>query len=139
MLWDVRKSGEKPEPMTDLDGHVGRVSMMHMDPYKVVTGGPDDFYVKVWETDTGALINSLGCCIPHEPEAIVGLSAMAVDGGRIVTGGCGEDPELFCFRDYSQSFIPLSECEENLSSKFWEPLSSPEDNDLAKSVESSLL
>uniref|UniRef100_A0A1D1YXI1 F-box/WD repeat-containing protein sel-10 n=1 Tax=Anthurium amnicola TaxID=1678845 RepID=A0A1D1YXI1_9ARAE len=127
MLWDVRKNAEKTEPLADLDGHVGCVAMLHIDPYKVVTGGPDDFYVKIWETDTGAPANSLGCCSPHQQDADVGLSAMAVDGSRIVTGSYGYEPELIYFRDFSNSFIPLSDHERNLSFKFWEPLSSPDD------------
>ena len=51
MLWDVRRNQEslKPEPIAELDGHCGQVTLLHMDPYKIVTGGPDNAYVNVWE------------------------------------------------------------------------------------------
>lgn len=49
LLWDIRKSqeGVKPRPMAELDGHNGPVTHVHMDPYKIVIGGPDDYYVHV--------------------------------------------------------------------------------------------
>jgi len=50
-----------------------------MYPYKVVTGGPFDYHVNVWETSTGALANQLECCLRGESGDIVGLSTMKVD------------------------------------------------------------
>ncbi|XP_077233710.1 uncharacterized protein LOC143875999 [Tasmannia lanceolata] len=120
MLWDIRKNQEKPEPVADLDGHIGHVTHLHMDLYKIVTGGPKDLYVKIWETDTGTLANSLTCCIPEELESAIGLSAMAVNGYRIVTSSCGAEPGLFYFRDFTNSSRPVSLDEDNPSSRFWE-------------------
>ena len=44
MLWDIRRNQEplKPEPIAEMDGHNGPVSYLHMDPYKIVTAGPED-------------------------------------------------------------------------------------------------
>ncbi|CAA6672761.1 unnamed protein product [Spirodela intermedia] len=119
MLWDVRMSSAaeaEAEPVATLDGHVGRVAAIHADRYKVVTGGPDDLFVKVWEADTGAPTNSLECCCSSPPaEAAVGLSAMA-------------EPQLLCFRDYSNSSVPMTDREQGSSSKFWEEPSSSSDD-----------
>lgn len=133
MLWDMRMSSAaaaEAEPVATLDGHVGRVAAIHADRYKVVTGGPDDLFVKVWEADTGAPTNSLECCCSSPPaDAAVGLSAMAVDGARIVTGGYGEELQLLCFRDYSNSYVPMTDREQASSSKFWEEPSSSADDE----------
>ncbi|KAJ4961157.1 hypothetical protein NE237_021067 [Protea cynaroides] len=120
MVWDIRKSQEKPEPMAELDGHVGRVSLLHIDPYKIVSGGPEDFYVKVWETDTGVQTNSLECCFSDESGSGIGCSAMAVDGSRMVTASCGAEPGSACFMDFSSATQPIASKEDSISSKFWE-------------------
>lgn len=121
MLWDIRKNQEKPEPVADLDGHTGHVAHLHMDQYKIVTGGPEDPNVKIWDTDTGALANSLRCLQPDEPGARIGLSAMAVDGCRIVTSSCGDESGYVRYRDFTHATRPLSANECNPSSMFWEP------------------
>jgi len=109
-----------PEPVAELE-HGGRVTMVHMDPYKVVTGGPFDYHVNVWETGTGALTNQLDCRLPGETEDIVSLSAMGIDGSRIITSGCTEEPGLLYFRDFSNSSKSISCPSNGSSSKFWEP------------------
>ncbi|XP_058110673.1 ribosome biogenesis protein YTM1-like isoform X2 [Magnolia sinica] len=125
MLWDIRKNQEKPKPVAIMDGHSGYVAHIHMDPYKIVTGGPEDLYVKVWETDTGILANSFTCCIPDFEESSGGLLAMSVKGCRIVTSSwCLEpgllEPGLICFRDFTNASNPLSSSECSSTTKFWE-------------------
>ncbi|XP_038985544.1 LOW QUALITY PROTEIN: uncharacterized WD repeat-containing protein alr2800-like [Phoenix dactylifera] len=120
MLWDIRKSQEYPEPMADLDSNSSRVTLLHMDPYKVVSGGPFDYRVNVWETNTGFLANSLDCRVPDETENVVGPTAMAVDGCRIVTGGCADEPGAMYYRDFSKCSIPVSLGGCSSASKFWE-------------------
>lgn len=124
MLWDIRKSQDHPEPMADLDSNSSRVTLLHMDHYKVVTGGPFDYRVNVWETNTGFLANSLDCRVPGESESIAGLSAMAVDGCRIVIGGCAEEPGAMYYRDFSNCSVPVSLGDCCSASKFWEQGSS---------------
>ncbi|XVE83842.1 hypothetical protein DITRI_Ditri16bG0120100 [Diplodiscus trichospermus] len=104
MLWDIRKNQQtsKPEPVTVLDDHRGSVTLLHMDPYKIVTGGPDDIYVYAWETDTGRQTNSLLCNRP-EPGKLMGCSAMAVNGCKIVTASYGQILGLVRFRDFSSA------------------------------------
>ncbi|EEF45018.1 conserved hypothetical protein [Ricinus communis] len=53
MLWDIRRNQAtpKPEPIAKLDGHTGSVTLLQMDPYKIVTGGPEDLYINTWEAD----------------------------------------------------------------------------------------
>ncbi|KAL6960732.1 hypothetical protein U1Q18_038495 [Sarracenia purpurea var. burkii] len=115
LIWDVRRSGET---LLELDGHNGAVTQLHMDPYKIVTGGPDDFYVSVWETDTGTLTNSLFCG-PHDTISDSGCSAMAVKGCQIVTASCGEELGLICYRDFTNAACRVSSDENGLASKFW--------------------
>lgn len=122
MTWDIRRSQDavKPQPMAELDGHVGSVTQLHMDPYKIVTGGRDDLRVNIWETDTGMLANSLLCDYPEEADISTGCSAMAVSGCRIVTASYGE-PGLLQFRDFSNATCPVLKHEVQNDSKFWGP------------------
>lgn len=55
MLWDVRRGCDiqKGETVAELDGHRGNVNLLHMDPYKIVSGGLKDFQVHVWEMGNG--------------------------------------------------------------------------------------
>ncbi|XP_068647468.1 uncharacterized protein [Aristolochia californica] len=126
MLWDIRKNDEKPEPIADLDGHVGHVTQVRMDPYKIVTGGPSDSFVRVWETDTGLHTNSLICSASTDMGNVGGLSAMAVDGYRIVTSS---GPGLTFYRDFTQSSCQLSSGGCNQSSRFWQPTSYSDSDD----------
>ncbi|OMO79204.1 hypothetical protein CCACVL1_13836 [Corchorus capsularis] len=123
MLWDIRRGQgtSKPEPVTELDGHMGSVTQLYMDPYKIVTGGLGDNFVNIWETDTGRKTNSLLCNHPELGSTNVGCSAMAVNACRIVTASYGETQGLICFRDFSTATYPITECdeEEDESSKFW--------------------
>ncbi|ERN03246.1 hypothetical protein AMTR_s00003p00191660 [Amborella trichopoda] len=73
-LWDFRKLHDEAEAMAVLDGHLGPVTCVHIDSYKVVTGGSEDSFVKTWETDT------LPCGIEKdETKTRPGLATMAVD------------------------------------------------------------
>ncbi|VFQ91907.1 unnamed protein product [Cuscuta campestris] len=66
MLWDVRKSSdlqEMAENVAEMKGPAGKITLLHMDSYKIVTGGYEEGCVNVWETGTGKQTNSLnGCC-----------------------------------------------------------------------------
>ncbi|KAL5975453.1 hypothetical protein ACLOJK_019775 [Asimina triloba] len=125
MLWDIRRSQEKPQPVATMDGHSGPVAHLHMDPYKIVSGGPNDSYVKIWEADTGIPTNSFTCCILNDVESRVGLSALAVNGCRIVTSCCGEEAGRICIRDFAHASRPVLSHESSLTSKFWEPQLDP--------------
>ncbi|KEH24984.1 WD domain, G-beta repeat protein [Medicago truncatula] len=121
MLWDIRKNQEplKPVPIAELDGHSGPVTRLHMDSYKIVTGGPDDAYVNVWEVETGVLTNSFLC---FDEEDIGGsfCDDMVVDGCRIVTASnYNDDWGVFSFRDFDNATIPATKLENEPSSKFW--------------------
>ncbi|XP_071913077.1 uncharacterized protein [Coffea arabica] len=120
-LWDLRRSSEtfKAEPLAELDGHEGPVKHIRMDAYKIVTGGPDDCYVKVWEVDTGAFTNSLNCA-PDHPTPGFGCSAVAVRGCRIVTAGSNGGEGSLCYRDFSSATQPVSSDNSIPASKFWD-------------------
>lgn len=119
MLWDLRKNtgtGEA-EPMAELDGHIGPVTHLHMDPYKIVTGGPEDPHVSIWAADTGTQTNFLSC----SPLDSSGCSAMAADGFRIVTTGYNQELGFLRFRDFSNAVSSGSLNEHATGSKFWCP------------------
>ncbi|XVF58207.1 hypothetical protein PTKIN_Ptkin07bG0045400 [Pterospermum kingtungense] len=123
MLWDIRRNQEtsKPEPVTELDGHMGPVTLLHMDPYKIVTGSTGDNFVNAWETDTGTKTNSLLCNRPELGSTSIGCSAMAINACRIVTACYGENQGLVCFRDFSSATRPILEYDDEGDdvSKFW--------------------
>ncbi|KAL5567318.1 hypothetical protein UlMin_030482 [Ulmus minor] len=85
MLWDIRRNQEplKPEPIAKMDVHDGPVSYLHMDPYKIVTAGPEESYVNVWDVDTGTQTNALSSS--SLPSTSSNCSGVAVNGCRIVT------------------------------------------------------
>ncbi|KAF7112737.1 hypothetical protein RHSIM_RhsimUnG0199700 [Rhododendron simsii] len=120
MLWDIRRSSE---PMTVLDGHTGAVTQLHMDPYKIVTGGVEDSYVHIWETDTGVRTNSLFCGSPDASSSSPGCSAMAVNGCRIVTTSYRELLGLIRYRDFTNATCLVSSDLREHGSKFWGPQS----------------
>ncbi|KAL0350923.1 UNVERIFIED_CONTAM: hypothetical protein Sradi_4241500 [Sesamum radiatum] len=136
LLWDTRRVSNtvKVEPSAELDGHVGPVKLLHMDPHKVVTGGPDDPLVNVWDANTGTRTNSLICSPQDKLAEGLGCSAMAVDGCRIVTAS-GDDQEntIVRFRDFRFATCHVSS---NLSeassavSKFWGPHSDSDSEEL---------
>ncbi|KAL0343911.1 UNVERIFIED_CONTAM: hypothetical protein Sangu_1278500 [Sesamum angustifolium] len=105
-----------------------------MDPHKVVTGGPDDPLVNVWDANTGTRTNSLICSPQDKLAEGLGCSAMAVDGCRIVTAS-GDDQEntIVRFRDFRFATCHVSS---NLSeassavSKFWGPHSDSDSEEL---------
>ncbi|KAF7819681.1 putative E3 ubiquitin ligase complex SCF subunit sconB [Senna tora] len=121
MLWDIRRN--QAEPIAELDGHCGPVTLLHMDPYKIVSGGHEDTYINVWEVDTGAQTNSLSCCCIEKDghSNSSGCVAMAVDGSRIATAShCGENG-IVRFRDFNNGSSPVMKLEdEEHSSKFWD-------------------
>eukprot|EP01018_Ginkgo_biloba_P010304 Gb_04066 [translate_table: standard] len=120
-LWDIRSRCENPEPMAVLENHSGPVKSIHIDSYKVVTGGPSDKSVYIWDAKTTDELLSLECA----EEAIlndVRVGALAVNGARIVTGTCGELPGIIRFRDFSNCTVPLLTGNQNAENvlKFWE-------------------
>ncbi|GLT35389.1 hypothetical protein SLA2020_098470 [Shorea laevis] len=115
MLWDVRRD---THPVAELDGHAGSVTLLHMDQYKIVTGGPSDIYVNAWEADTGGKTNSLMCCPYEDARTVPGCSAISVDGYRIVTAA--NDVEgILLFRDFSNATSPVLQSDNEPTSKFW--------------------
>ncbi|KAJ8567050.1 hypothetical protein K7X08_019258 [Anisodus acutangulus] len=81
MLWDVRRGCDmqKGEAVAELDGHIGNVNHLCMDPYKIVSGGLEDFQVHVWETGNGRRASSLICCPQCDSRPCFGCSAMDVE------------------------------------------------------------
>ncbi|XP_020250255.1 katanin p80 WD40 repeat-containing subunit B1-like isoform X2 [Asparagus officinalis] len=136
LLWDMRKNQAKPNPnaVAELE-HGSLVNMLHMDSYKVVTGGPLDYHPNIWETDTGLLANQLDCRFPGETQNYDGLSAMGVYGSCIVTSGCYEEQGVLCFRDFSNCSVSLSSPDEDRSLKFWEPRNSSDSEDVDSEFE----
>ncbi|MED6205595.1 hypothetical protein PIB30_019156 [Stylosanthes scabra] len=124
LLWDIRRNQEasNPDPVAELDRHLGRVTLLHMDPYKVVTGGPDDDYVNVWDSDTGMQANSLLCCSDKEVVNKFGCDAMAVDGFRIATATGCDGASILHYRDFKDAVDPVAKPENDPPSKFWSSL-----------------
>ncbi|OIW06706.1 hypothetical protein TanjilG_04100 [Lupinus angustifolius] len=125
MLWDIRRNQEhlKPEPIAELDGHCGPVTLLHMDAYKIVTGGCKDEYINVWETETGKQINSLVACDSVEYGAKIGCNGMAVKGSRIVTVVEKQTNSLISFRDFQSATNLVSNLGKEQQSKFWDSMS----------------
>jgi len=125
-LWDLRKSEECPEPWAVLGNHMGPVHCVHYDMYKVISGGPSDREVHVWNAETGDEISTLDCAVAASSSVNVGVSALVANGGKLVTGTCGEDPGVVRLQDFSNCVNPLVECDTEVSnkhsstSKFWE-------------------
>ncbi|GAU47547.1 hypothetical protein TSUD_284140 [Trifolium subterraneum] len=132
MLWDIRRNQEllKPKPIAELDGHSGPVTNLHMDSYKIVTGGPDDAYVNIWEVGTGEKTNSLLCCSHEVDNGISGCDAMAVDGCRIITAGNCNRWGVLTYRDFNNATSPVTKLEnEPPTSKFWDSQSDDNNDD----------
>ncbi|MCO5564746.1 hypothetical protein L7F22_018414 [Adiantum nelumboides] len=110
-LWDLRNV---EEPYSTLGGHEGDVNFVHMDSYKVVTGGSGDAEVYVWGSQTGEQLNALEL-------SNGGLTALTVQGVHIATGSSDGTIQ---YRDFSNCTIPIRQAaledfsKENL--KFWE-------------------
>ncbi|XP_021762285.1 probable E3 ubiquitin ligase complex SCF subunit sconB [Chenopodium quinoa] len=120
LLWDVRKSqdGLNSRPVVEMEGHNGPVTHVYVDPYKIVTGGPDDFFTNIWDVDTGALTNTLICSPSELSCSRIGCNSMAADGCRIVTACSGENG-LLRFRDFSNASSSVSSYKDAVSSRFW--------------------
>jgi WD40 repeat protein len=105
---------------------MGPVHCVHYDLYKVISGGPSDREVHVWNAETGDEISTLDCAVAASSSVNVGVSALVANGGKLVTGTCGEDPGVVRLQDFSNCVNPLVECETEVSnrhsntSKFWE-------------------
>lgn len=138
MLWDVRRGSDiqMGEAVAELDGHIGNVNLLHMDPYKIVSGGMEDLQVHVWETGNGRQTNSLFCCPRCDSRPGFGCCAMAVNGCKIVTACNDVNHSDLCFRDFNNAAVPISSDSSILQSKFWGPQAHSDgeeesDNDLA--------
>jgi WD40 repeat protein len=121
--------GDSSEPWAVLGNHLGSVQSLHYDSYKVITGGTADRHVHVWSAETGDEISSLDSTISASSND-TGVSAFVANGGRLVTGTCGEDPGFVRLQDFTNCVNPLVDVNtnssfENHSSKFWESI--PED------------
>ncbi|XP_059294007.1 uncharacterized protein LOC132047119 isoform X1 [Lycium ferocissimum] len=125
MLWDVRRGCDiqQGEAVAELDGHIGNVNLLHMDPYKIVSGGQEDFQVHVWETGNGRRASSLIFCRQCDSHRGFGCSAMAVNGCRIVTACNYGDHSALGFQDFNNAMVPISSNSTVLQSKFWGPQS----------------
>ncbi|XP_057447603.1 probable E3 ubiquitin ligase complex SCF subunit sconB [Lotus japonicus] len=111
MLWDIRRNQEpvKPELISELGGHRGPVTCLHMDPYKIITGGRIDECVNVWEVDTGVKIRPLLCFSGSKD---MGCDAMAVDGCRIITASYCRNLGILRFRDFNNATKPYPRTED---------------------------
>ncbi|RCV25010.1 hypothetical protein SETIT_5G132500v2 [Setaria italica] len=127
LLWDIRKGQELPNAVAELHSD-GPVTLLHLDPYKVVTGVPSDCEVHVWETRTGELLNTLSCGEPADLGGRSRLSAMAVDGCRIAMAGSSPEASVFHYRDFVKSSAPVSLPGKEVS-RFWRPQFGYNDSD----------
>eukprot|EP00850_Spirogloea_muscicola_P004328 SM000018S03693 [mRNA] locus=s18:881145:883866:+ [translate_table: standard] len=60
-LWDLRALGSQSTPLAIMTGHWGRVSMLHLDKYKLVSGGTSEQAARVlgqqhWKRDYAAVL-----------------------------------------------------------------------------------
>lgn len=119
MLWDIRKSQRNPQPVNEF-AHLGPVSSLHIDPYKVVTGSSSSSDVNVWDPNTGILFNSFKCYEPEDPQFIGGCSSLAVNGSRIVIASTDVDKGYVFYKDYKHATSLVSSSVTDSQSKFWE-------------------
>ncbi|CAO2185978.1 unnamed protein product [Urochloa humidicola] len=117
LLWDIRKGQELPNTVAELQSD-GPVILLHLDPYKVVTGVPSDGQVHVWETRTGELLNTLSCGEPAWMGGRSTVSAMAVDGCRIAMASSSPEGSVVHYRDFVKSSAPVSLPGKEVS-RFW--------------------
>lgn len=126
LLWDIRKSQGLSNTVAELHSD-GPVKLLHLDPYKVVTGAPSDDQVHVWETRTGDLLNTLSCGEPAKSAGST-VSAMAIDGCRIAMSGTSAEGSFVHYRDFLKSAVPVSLPGKEVS-KFWRPQRSVDNAD----------
>lgn len=117
LLWDIRKSQELSNTVAELHSD-GPVTLLHLDPYKVVTGVASDGQVHVWETRTGNLLNTLSCGWPAKSAGRGTVSAMAVDGCKISMAGSSAESSFLHYRDFLKSSVPVSLPGKEVS-RFW--------------------
>ncbi|KAL5219719.1 hypothetical protein ABZP36_024432 [Zizania latifolia] len=120
LLWDIRKSQELPNTVAEMHSD-DPVTLLHLDPYKVVTGAPSDGQAHVWETRTGHLVNTLICGRST-------LSAMAVDGSRVAMVGSSALGNMVRYLDFLMSSVPVSLPAKEVS-RFWGPQNHSDDED----------
>jgi len=106
----------------------GPVTLLHLDPYKVVTGVASHGQVHVWETQTGELLNTLSCGEPARSGGRITVSSMAVDGCRMVMAGSSPEGSVLHHRDFLRSSAPLPSVVEE-ASRFWRPRQFGENDD----------
>ncbi|RLM91880.1 pleiotropic regulator 1-like [Panicum miliaceum] len=127
LLWDIRKAQELPNTVTEMQSD-GPVTLLHLDRYKVVTGVPSDGQVHVWETRTGELLNTLSCGEPARSGGRITVSAMALDGCRMVMAGSSPEGSVLHYRDFLRSSTPVPLAGEVVS-RFWRPHQFGENDD----------
>ncbi|PAN32648.1 hypothetical protein PAHAL_5G502500 [Panicum hallii] len=127
LLWDIRKAQELPNTVTEMQSD-GPVTLLHLDRYKVVTGVPSDGQVHVWETRTGELLNTLSCGEPARSGGRITVSAMALDGCRMVMAGSSPEGSVLHYRDFLRSSTPIPLAGEEVS-RFWRPRQFGENDD----------
>ncbi|KAI9032779.1 WD40-repeat-containing domain protein [Phycomyces nitens] len=65
-LWDgdsVQKDGPV-RPLKVMNGHIGAISSIYIDAFKIVTGS-DDGWIRIWNPISGDIINVLGNKVPR--------------------------------------------------------------------------
>eukprot|EP00850_Spirogloea_muscicola_P000238 SM000001S04640 [mRNA] locus=s1:1436818:1439728:+ [translate_table: standard] len=123
-LWDLRALGSQSTPLATMTGHRGPVSMLHLDSYKLVSGGKSEQAVHVWDSNTGNEITQLSCALGCEDEdARPRVVVLAVQGPKVVL--TTRYPAGVIFRDYSNCCTPLGKVSPSdegghAKSKFWE-------------------
>nr|GLL38468.1 F-box/WD repeat-containing protein sel-10-like [Ipomoea trifida] len=142
MLWDISKcvDTQTGEIVAELSGHRGRVNLLGMDAYKIVTGGQEDLRINIWETETGQQTNSLICCSGDDPHPGCGFSGMAVDGCRIVTTFSDQQYGVMHFMDFNNATSPvLFNSGPVDQSKFWCPISFSDTDESDREQEAEIL
>ncbi|KAJ1282230.1 hypothetical protein BS78_03G035600 [Paspalum vaginatum] len=119
LLWDIRKAQELPNTVVAMQSD-GPVKLLHLDPYKVVTGVASNGQVHIRETRTGDLLNTLSCGEPARSGGRITVSAMAVDGCKIAMAGSSPEGSVLHYRDFLKSSTPVSLPGKEVS-RFWRP------------------
>ncbi|KAK6913220.1 hypothetical protein RJ641_022821 [Dillenia turbinata] len=101
LLWDIRRmqQGGPIKSVAVLEKINGPVHFLHMDPYRIVVGGPEDPYVHAYEAETGRRTNSMNFRVTPG-----GCSAMAVNGYRIAIAS--SDLGVVHLRDFTNAENP---------------------------------
>ncbi|XP_024536142.1 uncharacterized protein LOC9629616 [Selaginella moellendorffii] len=108
-LWDTRSNHQA---LAELCGHDSPVHFLHLDDVKVVTAGPDDTVVNVWDSNHGTLVSSFdqGSC----------TTALASQGPRLAIATSSSTTRLLSYRDFSNCTESTDQAAGSESSKFWD-------------------